>query len=233
MTAMIDKGLSKSFKCGVKDAWGTWRMMEVRGGVVRDKSNRFTEMVMVFRDMGDRYLLEENLRFSEQNLQTISENIPDAIWFKDQHGNILSANNGCRGIFGVEADELVGRSESDFLGVADTHRSNQYDEIVLNSGEGVSYTHHLGRLTVAEAIWEIHKEPLFDQQGEVTGICTQAHDASSETDLQIKLIHAAGLMKQCEEHHQIGYFTLEIGSERFDTSATFAALCGLRPRATA
>ena len=112
---MIDKGLSKSFKCGVKDAWGTWRMMEVRGGVVRDKSNRFTEMVMVFRDMGDRYLLEENLRFSEQNLQTILENIPDAIWFKDQNGNILSANNGCRGIFGARLMSLWGDLKVNFL----------------------------------------------------------------------------------------------------------------------
>lgn len=222
---MIDKGSSKSFKCRVKDAKGTWRMMEVRGGIVRDKSNRFTEMVMVFRDMSDRFLLEENLRFSEQNLQTILENIPDAIWFKDQNGIILSANHSCRGIFGAEADELIGRSEHDFLGVADTHRSNQYDEIVLNSAEGISYTHHLGRYEGAEAIWEIHKEPLFDKNGEVTGICTQAHNASTEIDLQVKLIHSAGLIQQCEEHHRIGYWSLD--QDMFHTNSTFAKLCGL------
>ena len=73
-------------------------MMEVRGGVVLDKSQKFTEMVLIFRDMGDRYLLEENLRFSEHNLHTILESIPDAIWFKDQQGIILSANHGSRAV---------------------------------------------------------------------------------------------------------------------------------------
>ena len=226
LAAVIDDGISKSFKCRVLDSRGFSRMMEVRGGVVLDKSQKFTEMVLIFRDMGDRYLLEENLRFSEHNLHTILESIPDAIWFKDQQGIILSANHGSRAVFGAEADELVGRAESDFMGIADVHRSNQYDEIVLNSGEGVSYRHFLGRGEGNETVWEIHKGPIFDQDGDITGICTQAHNASTEIDLQVKLVHAAGLVKQCEEHHDIGYWSYEQSSEAFQTNRTFCTICG-------
>ena len=127
------------------------------------------------------------------------------MWIKDNHGNFLAANKPCERIFGVEPDELIGLKESDFLGIADAHRSHEFDEVVYKTLKGVSYTHYLGRNELAESVIDMHKEPLFDEHGEIIGVCTHAHNASTEVNLHIKFIRAATLMQQAEDVHQLGH----------------------------
>ena len=65
---MVDQGVSNKVKCRVLDVDGGSRIMELRCGIVRNRKGHLSEMVMIYRDLGDRHLLEENLRFSERHL---------------------------------------------------------------------------------------------------------------------------------------------------------------------
>ena len=58
------------------DADGNSQIMELRCDVVRNRKGQLSEMVMIYHRLGDRHLLEENLRFSEQRLTSILKIFP-------------------------------------------------------------------------------------------------------------------------------------------------------------
>ncbi|TVR45712.1 MAG: PAS domain S-box protein [Planctomycetota bacterium] len=225
--SMIDHGVSHTFECRLRDAGNHWRWMEVRGGVVLDEQGQFTEMVLMLRDITERRDFEQTLSFNEHNLRAMLDNVPDAAWLKDAAGCFLLANPAAARLFGAEADELVGRSEGEFLGIADAHRSSEYDQLLMLSGDSVSYTHHLGRDGCDEAILEVRKEPVIDDNGEIIAISCFAQDVTRLVRIQLDLIRATLLMNHTEAVAGIGLWSIQARGEELYWNDGMFSMCGL------
>jgi len=81
---------------------------EISSALLRDSEGNPTGFIGVVRDVTSRKKVESNLRSSEERLQAIVENAPDAIFIYDNDGNLIYGNR--------KAEELTGYSKIEFMG---------------------------------------------------------------------------------------------------------------------
>lgn len=81
---------------------------EISSALLRDEEGNPKGFIGVVRDITGRKKIESTLKSSEERLQAIVENAPDAIFIYDSEGNMIYGNR--------KAEELTGYSKIEFMG---------------------------------------------------------------------------------------------------------------------
>jgi PAS domain S-box-containing protein len=87
---------------------GTKFDAEISSAAIRDEEGNPENFIGVVRDVTSRKKIESDLKSSEERLQAIVENAPDAIFIYDNEGNLTYGNR--------KAEELTGYSKAEFIG---------------------------------------------------------------------------------------------------------------------
>jgi PAS domain S-box-containing protein len=180
---------------------------------------------------------EEELRASQQRLQLVLDNIPQAVFWKDRSSRFL----GCNRVFAVHAgvqspDELAGKTDFDMHWPAQESANFYADDRWVMDNNLPKY-HIIERMTQADGrnAWlETNKMPLHDADGNVVGVLgtyediterKQAAEAlqSAHDELEIRvrertneLIAANSLLKQEVLDRQSAEAALLISKERYE-----------------
>jgi PAS domain S-box-containing protein len=128
--------------------------------------------LVMFRDLTERKQAEEAFDNERFLLQTLLQNVPDHIYFKDRDSRFIRVSNSLAEAFGVDSpSHVLGKSDKDFFEeVASSQRAN--DELSLVNGdeefiekiESQNWSEEQGTTWVHTT-----KLPLRDSAGEVIG----------------------------------------------------------------
>ncbi len=168
---------------------------------------------MLLTDISAQKRTEELLRESKAKyrsayimLRTLVEVIPDMIWLKDQGGIYLDCNPTFERFFGAAREEIVGKTDYDFVDreLADFFRD--HDRKAIEAGKPSSNEE---KLTFADdghqAIFDTIKTPMFDGDGKLVGVLGIARDITgrkkTEDALQASLAEKEVLLR--EVHHRV------------------------------
>lgn len=96
----------------IKHKNGTWRWIESTfTNLLREPNVK--AMVVNFRDITGRKLVEEKLRVSEESYRTLIAALDEGIVLQDENTRILAANDSAERILGLALDQMVGRTSFD------------------------------------------------------------------------------------------------------------------------
>jgi PAS domain S-box-containing protein len=144
-------------------------------------------------DICDRKRLEEDLRQSQQFLDSIIENSPFCVFTKDVHHDFRYTliNKNCNRILGFSRDQALGKNDYELLPKhqADFHHAE--DQAVLKSGQLLSMPEIFLERANGERIWSrAYKLPLLDSQGNPSQILGIAEDITErkQRDDALRLI---------------------------------------------
>lgn len=145
---------------------GTWLVP------LKDKTGQVTSVMGVARDITERKRVESELFESRQMLQTVLDNIPQRVFWKDRS----SAYVGCNRAFALDCgfnhpSELVGKTdyETASAATADLYRAD--DRQVMETGRPkLSYEERQVRPDGSPAWLVTNKVPLRDKDGLVIGV---------------------------------------------------------------
>lgn len=87
-------------------------------------------------DISNRILIEEGLKYEKYLLQSLMNNVPANIYFKDLEGRFMRINNSQARLFGLsEPEQAIGKSDSDFF--SETHAALAYEDEqeIIRTGE--------------------------------------------------------------------------------------------------
>lgn len=144
---------------------GTERPIDDSAAPIRNERNEVAGVVLVFRDITERYRQEQAVRF----LASIVESTDDAIISKSLDGMIQSWNAAAERLFGYTAEQAVGRHIS-FLIPAD--RISEEDRIIarLRAGERVDHFETVRLRSDGQPIHvSLTLSPIRDESGRVIG----------------------------------------------------------------
>ncbi|MBW1791547.1 MAG: PAS domain S-box protein [Deltaproteobacteria bacterium] len=135
--------------------------------------------------LSERKQAEEALRQSEAQLRTLIETLPDLVWLKDPGGVYLSCNQKFERFFGAKQDEIVGKTDHNFVDkeLADFFREK--DKVAMAAGkptmneEEVVYADD-GHREILETI----KTPMFDRNGKLIGVLGVGHDITNRKKVE-------------------------------------------------
>ncbi|MDA0525598.1 PAS domain-containing sensor histidine kinase [Methanococcoides alaskense] len=131
---------------------------------------------------------EVMLQKSETKLRTVVDTLPDLVWLKDRDGVYLNCNSKFERFFGAKEEEIIGKTDYDFVNkdLADFFR--QKDKAVIDADKAVINEEEVvyaddGHREVLETI----KSPMYDSNGNLIGVLGIGRDITSRKEIETKL----------------------------------------------
>jgi PAS domain S-box-containing protein len=125
----------------------------------------------IFWDVTERRRIEESLAYERDLLQALLDNLPDAIYFKDEQSRFVRCSRAMIQRFGLKDQaEIVGHTDFDFFGEEHARLAFQDEQRIIRTGQPIigfteKETWPDGRVT-----WVLSsKLPYRDRQGKIVG----------------------------------------------------------------
>lgn len=144
---------------------------------------------------GDRNALHKKvlrLQDNEAFLYNLIHSIPDLIWLKSPDGIYLACNPAFERFFGASQDEIIGKTDYDFVDAeqADSFRAN--DLAALTTGQAMVNEEWITfAIGGQHALVETTKVPMHTAQGELIGVLGIARDITERKRLEAELLEMA------------------------------------------
>jgi PAS domain S-box-containing protein len=120
-------------------------------------------------------------------LKAIVEHSPDAIYIRNLEGVMVLVNAaGAQGL-GIDAADVIGKLPEEILPPPVVARIRESDEVVLQTGEVLTYESRMHNLTGREGTYLISKYPYRDTSGRIIGLIGIMRDISELKRLQERL----------------------------------------------
>ncbi|PKQ45459.1 PAS domain-containing protein [Confluentibacter flavum] len=138
-------------------------------------------IVGISHDFTEQKKLEDRLEKEKDFLQILMNNVPDYIYFKDMDSKYIRANKAIANFFKIDIDDLIGKSDADFLSKDAAHRYEKQDEAVLEKGvEIINKVEKLQDLD-GNTIWlSVTKVPIRDKSSKIIGLVGVSRDATMQ-----------------------------------------------------
>ena len=150
---------------------GRERWLERVKGPIRDDAGRIVGIQLLFWDVTERQIQEDNHNQERSLLYTLLDSIPDSIYFKDRESKFIRISRSQSQRFGLpDPAEAFGMSDANFFSAEHAARSRADELKVMETGEGI-----IGQLEKQiqpgkpATFSSITKMPLRDKNGAIIG----------------------------------------------------------------
>ena len=153
--------------------------------------NQVVGIVGAIHDISMRKITENELRESRQMLQSVLDNIPQHVHWKDRNLKYLGANRSFGNFFGMkDLSHITGMTDMELIPDQEhASLSIDTDRKVIERDQGAYHLNWTMQRKPDEKVWlRVSRVPLHDQAGEVVGVLSTAEDITENVMLQTKLI---------------------------------------------
>lgn len=148
---------------------------------------------------------EESLQQSEIRFRTLLDTLPDLIWLKDADGVYLACNKMFERFFGAQEEEILGKTDYDFVATELADFFREYDRRAMVAGrpcaneEWITFADN-GRC----ALLLTTKMPMQDEDGHVVGVLGIGHDITELREAEEKRLDLENQLHQAQKIESIG-----------------------------
>jgi two-component system cell cycle sensor histidine kinase/response regulator CckA len=170
---------------------GASRWLESHATPFRDVEGRIGSVLAVTRDISERKKLQETLVTSQHMLETVLNNVPQGVFWKDRQARYLGCNQLVAQAFGFERPEqIVGKSD-DELGCLRPEQAAFFlekDKEVMATGRPILEIVEEATFADGRTVWlETNRIPMRDADGGILGILGTWHDITERRKLEDRL----------------------------------------------
>lgn len=141
------------------------------------RDGRMERVVLLLQDITLRKRAEAAVEENRQLLRDIIDSTNSVVYLKDLEGRFLLVNESMASIFGLEPDDMIGRTDLDFMPEDAAARIRRYDEQVARTGTRGQYEEtfdfQMGQYTLL-----VSQFPLLNADGSVYAVGAFATDVT-------------------------------------------------------
>jgi len=182
---LLSKKIATSQETEIIDKNGKVLNVELSSFFLVRKDNEVDNFVLVIRDISDRKQAEIKLAREHALLQTLMDSIPDSIYFKDVENRFLKVNKAKAAHYNVKPEDMIGKTDFDFLPEDEARRAFEDDEEVLKTGKFIiNKIEKLTGIDGSERWVSVTKIPRFDPEGNIIGTMGISRDITEWKKLE-------------------------------------------------
>jgi len=121
--------------------------------------------------------------------QAILDNIPDNVWLKDREGLYVTVNDPFGKEVGVTPEDMLGKNDYDIYPPELAAKYERDSREVMTSGDRTYFEESMVDQEGNTQYLEKVETPIFDDNGNVSGIIGIGHDITCRKNLEITLRH--------------------------------------------
>jgi len=191
--------LSYNVRYEDEDLWYTTIKMPVvdaRGNVIGTAG--------IHRDITERVVNRSKYEFESNLLQSLLDNIPDKIYFKDTRSRFIRVNKAKALEVGYEnPDDLIGKTDADFISPEETKPRLEDEQRIFQTGEPLINKIERVIDSKGEERWvSTTKCPIRDKNGKITGLVGISRDITETKRALIELEREKEFLQLLMDHIQ-------------------------------
>lgn len=131
---------------------------------------RVTQVVGVARNVTGQKERQEKLQRLDRQFETVLNTMSAAVFLKDTDGKYLLMNRACQELLDVADQDIVGLTDEDIFSSEVAEKATRDDRRVIENGEMIELEEEVPTAS-GNTVRLTRKSPVYDDDGEVTGIC--------------------------------------------------------------
>ena len=150
--------------------------------VLKDNEGTIVGSIGVIKDISERKIAEHKLECERDLLQSLLDNVPDSIYFKDEKGRFIKVNKSKAVQLDTIPEEMVGKTDFDYLPKKEAERLFKEDKDLMSSEKSIINKIEKMKNFTGDVCWSsITKIPRYDAFGSIIGTIGISRDI---TDLK-------------------------------------------------
>jgi len=168
---------------------GETRYVQVMKSAVRDAGGKIVGVQVIFWDVTERKKAEKDLAYERFLLETLMDNSPDYIYFKDTESRFVRISKALADYFKLErACDAIGKTDLDIF---DTERARQYlsdERQIMKTGKAAVNKQEEQSWPNGRTRWvSTSKVPLRSGEGKVIGTFGISRDITDRKRAEVQL----------------------------------------------
>ena len=174
----------KQFEVALKTGEKTplWCAITASVSFTKDKTKSIEALI---QDISYKKELQTKLLMEKDFLQSLFDNIPDAVYFKDKNNRIVKVNKFYVDGTGLGEDQILGKTDFDFFPFDQAKKMFADDSKVLSTGKPV--VGKIEKTKLPSGTWNqviTTKIPMHDKSGKVIGTMGTTRDMTSYANFE-------------------------------------------------
>ncbi len=167
---------------------GTWRVLLLTAGPLFDENGKISGVVTSARDVTEQHEIERRLHQEREFVRRLIECFPDLIVVLDSEGRFKFVSERLKDVLGVPPEEYVGKQVG--LRMSSEDRA-KLSEMLRNTISRRKAEEQIEiRAQHVDGTWKtlrITARPLFDEQGNITGMVSSGRDVTESKQFEQQL----------------------------------------------
>jgi len=182
---LLSDKVARSHETEIKDKAGNVLNIELSSFFLLKKDNEVDNFVVILRDLSDRKQAEIKLAREHELLQTLMDNMPDSIYFKDEKNRFIMVNKAKAVRSNVAPEEMMRKTDFDFLPEEEARRAFEDDKEIMTNGKFIiNKIEKLTGIDGSERWVSVTKVPRFDEEGNIIGTMGISRDVTEWKKLE-------------------------------------------------
>lgn len=160
---------------------------------------KFLEGIVI--DITERKRIEEELSFRNNLLNSLLENMPDTVYFKDRDAKFIEVSDSKAEELGRDKEEILGKSDFDFFPDNQAREMYEDDMKVIEDEEPVIGKEEKVETPQGSEKWvSATKVPLYGGDGEVMGMLGISRDITEQIEREREIERERNLLNSMLEN---------------------------------
>ena len=175
--------------------------VDVSLSVMKDNDGKIIGSIGVIKDITDQKIAERALAYEHGRLQALLDNIPDSIYFKDENNKFVLVNKTKAVHSQKTPEELVGKTDYDFLPADEADKAFQDDKHIIETGQPI--INSVEKLTGSDGTerWvSFTKIPWHNQDRKIIGTMGISRDVTDWKNAEMQVAKEHELLQTLIEN---------------------------------
>ena len=182
---LLSEKIAASYTTEIKNQHGRILDVEISSFFLVKKDNEVDNFILIVRDITSRNEVELKHSRAQEMLLTLMDNVSDSVYFKDDQNRFILVNKVKAALSKVAAEEMVGKTDFNFLPTDQAQRIFDEDNRILQTGQSI--INSIEKITDSngsEQWYSVTKVPQYDLEGRIIGLLSISRNTTESKNLQ-------------------------------------------------